>query len=180
MFTSSDINAVIKSSLSLPCFRGIQGYWSPDSYLFYNALFILTLLWGIHSKESDEPLQIVSWMKLKWNFIVYVWILTWCFFQAVIINVLSILFDVIVLAAYFPASFREFLYTYFLTNHFTLSLFQNCNICVFYRQHWTLQCCNDNPQPCDPSSFCSGSVSHCIWTWRRWFCRSWHLWWYIW
>ena len=63
---------------------GIQGFWSPDSYLFYNALFMLALLWGIHSKESDDPLQI-----------------------AVIINVLSILFDVIVLAAYFPASFRS-------------------------------------------------------------------------
>ncbi|KAK3925848.1 Type-1 angiotensin II receptor-associated protein [Frankliniella fusca] len=63
---------------------GIQGFWSPDSYLFYNGLFILTLLWGIHHKESDEPLQI-----------------------AVIINVLAILFDVIVLAAYFPATFRS-------------------------------------------------------------------------
>ncbi|XP_026293467.1 type-1 angiotensin II receptor-associated protein [Frankliniella occidentalis] len=63
---------------------GIQGFWSPDSYLFYNGLFILSLLWGIHHRESDEPLQI-----------------------AVIINVLAILFDVIVLAAYFPATFRS-------------------------------------------------------------------------
>ncbi|XP_034239165.1 uncharacterized protein LOC117644083 [Thrips palmi] len=63
---------------------GIQGYWSPDSFLFYNALFILSILWSIHNKESDEPLQI-----------------------SVIINVISILFDVIVLATYFPRSFSS-------------------------------------------------------------------------
>lgn len=62
---------------------GVQGFWSPDSFLFYNSLFILTLLWAIHNKESDDPLQI-----------------------ALIINALSILFDVIVLAVYFPTNFR--------------------------------------------------------------------------
>ncbi|XP_054265960.1 type-1 angiotensin II receptor-associated protein isoform X1 [Macrosteles quadrilineatus] len=37
---------------------GIQGHWSPDSYFFYNLVFILTLLWGIHCKDKAEPIQI--------------------------------------------------------------------------------------------------------------------------
>ncbi|XP_046688094.1 uncharacterized protein LOC124373802 isoform X1 [Homalodisca vitripennis] len=36
---------------------GIQGHWSPDSYLFYNLLFLLTLLWSLHCKDRVEPLQ---------------------------------------------------------------------------------------------------------------------------
>uniref|UniRef100_A0A1B6M401 Type-1 angiotensin II receptor-associated protein n=1 Tax=Graphocephala atropunctata TaxID=36148 RepID=A0A1B6M401_9HEMI len=36
---------------------GIQGHWSPDSYLFYNLVFVLTLLWSIHCKDKVEPIQ---------------------------------------------------------------------------------------------------------------------------
>lgn len=45
-------------------YRGIQGHWSPDSYFFYNLVFILTIIWGIHSKEKEEPIQIVSILSL--------------------------------------------------------------------------------------------------------------------
>jgi len=37
---------------------GIQGHWSPDSYLFYNLIFILCLMWGIHCKDREEPIQL--------------------------------------------------------------------------------------------------------------------------
>lgn len=58
---------------------GIQGYWSPDSYLFYNLLFFLILLWCIHNKESEDPVLL-----------------------GLVVNVFAILFDVIVLSVYFP------------------------------------------------------------------------------
>lgn len=63
---------------------GTQGDWSSHAYLYYNIIFLLVLFWGIHQKDSPEPIQI-----------------------ALAINLLSILFDVIILAAYFPSSFRS-------------------------------------------------------------------------
>lgn len=60
---------------------GIQGYWSPDSYFFYNLLFLLTLLWSLHSKDNVEPIQI-----------------------AIGINFISVFLDIITLAGYFPTS----------------------------------------------------------------------------
>ncbi|KAK0175154.1 hypothetical protein PV327_008930 [Microctonus hyperodae] len=57
---------------------GIQGHWCPQSAMFYNLLFFGCLLWAINNIESDEPLQF-----------------------ALIINILSILFDVVTLAIYF-------------------------------------------------------------------------------
>ncbi|RZF43318.1 hypothetical protein LSTR_LSTR001579 [Laodelphax striatellus] len=58
---------------------GVQGYWSPDSYLFYNLFFLFALIWSIYEKEKEEPLQI-----------------------AILINVCAILMDVIVIFFYFP------------------------------------------------------------------------------
>ncbi|KZC05627.1 hypothetical protein WN55_04567, partial [Dufourea novaeangliae] len=58
---------------------GIQGNWCPKSVMFYNFLFFICLLWAIHHIESDEPLQF-----------------------ALFINVISIFFDVVTLAVYFP------------------------------------------------------------------------------
>lgn len=60
---------------------GIQGQWCPKSVMFYNFLFFVCLLWAIHNIESDEPLQF-----------------------ALFINVLSIFFDVVTLAVYFPTT----------------------------------------------------------------------------
>jgi len=60
---------------------GLQGYWSPDSYLFYNTIFIVCLLWSMYAKDDPEPLQ-----------------------MAVGINLLAIFLDIVVLAGYFPSS----------------------------------------------------------------------------
>ncbi|XP_076182242.1 uncharacterized protein LOC143154210 [Ptiloglossa arizonensis] len=59
---------------------GIQGSWCPKSVMFYNFLFFICLLWAIHSIETDEPLQF-----------------------ALFINLISIVFDVVTLAVYFPS-----------------------------------------------------------------------------
>ncbi|XP_059486752.1 type-1 angiotensin II receptor-associated protein isoform X2 [Neocloeon triangulifer] len=58
---------------------GVQGIWSPDSYLFYNTFFLLTLLWGIHSADAEDPIQL-----------------------SLCINILSIVLDIIVLSIYYP------------------------------------------------------------------------------
>jgi len=55
------------------------GHWCPVSYLFYNLIFFLLILWAIHNKESDEPTQ-----------------------MAVAVNAVSIVLDVLVIAMYFP------------------------------------------------------------------------------
>jgi hypothetical protein len=38
------------------------GHWCPLSYLFYNLIFFLILLWAVHHREGDEPMQMVSWL----------------------------------------------------------------------------------------------------------------------
>jgi hypothetical protein len=55
------------------------GHWCPVSYLFYNLIFFLILLWTVHNKESDDPTQ-----------------------MAVAVNAVSIVLDVLVIAMYFP------------------------------------------------------------------------------
>jgi len=55
------------------------GHWCPVSYLFYNLIFFLILLWAVHNKESDEPAQ-----------------------MAVAVSTVSIVLDVLVIAMYFP------------------------------------------------------------------------------
>ncbi|KAF4532925.1 hypothetical protein B566_EDAN015637, partial [Ephemera danica] len=57
---------------------GIQGSWSPASYFFYNAFFFLLILWGLHNKDSEDPMQ-----------------------MALCLNLLSIVFDIIVLSVYY-------------------------------------------------------------------------------
>lgn len=57
----------------------IQGSWLPISYVYYNTFFLLLLLWGTHKKESDEPIS-----------------------MALLLNVLSIILDIITIAVYSP------------------------------------------------------------------------------
>ncbi|XP_023701827.1 type-1 angiotensin II receptor-associated protein isoform X2 [Cryptotermes secundus] len=57
------------------------GHWCPLSYLFYNLLFFLILLWAVHHKESDEPMQ-----------------------MAVAVNAVCLVLDVMVISLYFPRS----------------------------------------------------------------------------
>jgi len=63
--------------ISLSC----MGNWSSGAYLFYNFVLILTLLWGIHKPDADEPLQI-----------------------AIFVNGISIILDIILLAMRLPGS----------------------------------------------------------------------------
>lgn len=56
-----------------------MGTWSGSSYLFYNFVLIILLLWGIHRPESEEPIQ-----------------------MALLVNSISILLDVFLLAFCFP------------------------------------------------------------------------------
>lgn len=55
------------------------GHWCPISYLFYNLIFFVILLWAVHNKEGDEPTQ-----------------------MAVAVSAVSIVLDVLVIAMYFP------------------------------------------------------------------------------
>jgi len=41
-------------------YRGIQGNWSPDSYLFYNIFFLGTLMWAIHQNNNGDGMKMVS------------------------------------------------------------------------------------------------------------------------
>ncbi|KAK4874523.1 hypothetical protein RN001_013883 [Aquatica leii] len=63
--------------ISLACI----GYWAPSSYLFYNFVLIIVLLWAIHKNDSDEPLQL-------------------CIF----INGMSVILDIIIISMRFPDS----------------------------------------------------------------------------
>lgn len=58
---------------------GSQGYWNPDSYMLYNLIFLLTILWSIHNKDNAEPLQ-----------------------YAIGVNLLAAFLDVITFVGYFP------------------------------------------------------------------------------
>lgn len=60
----------------------LEEYWAPSAYLYYNLAFLLMLLWGIHHKESEEPV-----------------------FMALVTNLGSILLDIVTLSLRFPPSF---------------------------------------------------------------------------
>jgi hypothetical protein len=55
----------------------IQGMWLPNSFLYYNLVFICILIWAMHSKDSEEPIQ-----------------------MALIINIVSILLDIVTVSIY--------------------------------------------------------------------------------
>ncbi|KAK9888108.1 hypothetical protein WA026_000383 [Henosepilachna vigintioctopunctata] len=64
-----------------------MGFWSTSAYLFYNSLFCLMLIWGIHAHDSEEPLQ-----------------------MALIVDVISIALDIFVFVFSYPgehASVKE-------------------------------------------------------------------------
>jgi len=39
---------------------GLQSDWAPTSYFFYNLIFLMVLLWGVHQEESDQAIVIVN------------------------------------------------------------------------------------------------------------------------
>ncbi|XP_046388869.1 type-1 angiotensin II receptor-associated protein [Ischnura elegans] len=61
---------------------GMQGVWAPNSYFFYNIVFIILLFWALLHKDSSEPIQ-----------------------MALLVNLVSILLDVILLSSFFPGSY---------------------------------------------------------------------------
>ncbi|XP_071454546.1 type-1 angiotensin II receptor-associated protein [Hetaerina americana] len=71
---------------------GMQGVWAPHSYFFYNIIFICLLFWALLHKDSPEPIH-----------------------MALLVNLISILFDVIVLSSFFPD-------TYFSRERFSVGM----------------------------------------------------------
>lgn len=41
----------------------LNSYWLPSAYIFYNLLFILSLFWAIHWKQSSDAVQIACWIN---------------------------------------------------------------------------------------------------------------------
>ena len=38
----------------------MQSEWTPPSYFFYNLVFLMVLLWGMHQQDSDNAINVVS------------------------------------------------------------------------------------------------------------------------
>lgn len=60
----------------------LQEGWAPQAYLYYNLVYLLTLIWAIHHKDSEEPV-----------------------FMALAINLGTILMDIVTLGMHFPSQF---------------------------------------------------------------------------
>lgn len=53
----------------------LGSFWTPSSYQFYNVIFLITILWSIHSKESEEPVGLacnVNLICLVWDIYVVI------------------------------------------------------------------------------------------------------------
>ncbi|XP_025408528.1 uncharacterized protein LOC112682225 [Sipha flava] len=61
---------------------GIQGHWSPDSYLFYNIIYLGSILWTMHQTENEKPAQL-----------------------AISINLAAVFLDIFTIYCYFPSTF---------------------------------------------------------------------------
>ncbi|XP_076032923.1 type-1 angiotensin II receptor-associated protein-like isoform X2 [Oratosquilla oratoria] len=70
--------AIFFVHLTLSVWAG-QALWMPTSYLFYNFVFLMTLLWCLHHKDSEEPP-----------------------FMALCVNLICIILDVVSLAIFWP------------------------------------------------------------------------------
>jgi hypothetical protein len=61
--------------------NALLGHWAPSAYLFYNILFMVSLMWSIHSRESTDAIQ--------------------C---AAAIDFSSFFFDLILIVSFFPST----------------------------------------------------------------------------
>ncbi|XP_046440665.1 type-1 angiotensin II receptor-associated protein-like isoform X3 [Daphnia pulex] len=43
---------------------GLQSDWAPTSYFFYNLLFLMVLLWGLHQQESVQPIVMAFYFDI--------------------------------------------------------------------------------------------------------------------
>ncbi|CAO1391815.1 unnamed protein product [Diamesa hyperborea] len=59
--------------------NALIGHWLPQAYMFYNILFMVTLMWAIHSRESVDAIHAAS-----------------------AINMSSFFFDLIIIISFFP------------------------------------------------------------------------------
>ncbi|KAH9376920.1 hypothetical protein HPB48_002765 [Haemaphysalis longicornis] len=59
----------------------LQEGWAPQAYLYYNLIYLLTLIWAIHHKDSEEPVFMAT------------------------INLGTILMDIVTLGMHFPSQF---------------------------------------------------------------------------
>lgn len=80
----------------------LNSYWLPAAYQFYNIIFIITLFWAIHSRQSSDAVQIVSEIHkvLVSKLLVILFIFL---FQACFINVIGFLLDLFGIILYFPS-----------------------------------------------------------------------------
>ncbi|XP_013787643.1 type-1 angiotensin II receptor-associated protein-like [Limulus polyphemus] len=62
----------------------LQSPWLPSSYLYYNSIFLVTLLWSLHWQDSDEPV-----------------------FMALVIDAISILLDIITISIYYQNTHND-------------------------------------------------------------------------
>lgn len=100
--------------------------WAPPAYLFYNLLFILTLMWTIHSRDSIDAALMVSipymlmseWDADNSN--------PWWFTQAAVVDLISVIFDFIIIIGYFNkySKYRVFKSHYKVFNLITSLLFK--------------------------------------------------------
>jgi len=60
----------------------VQGRWSPDSYIFYNIIYMGCVLWAMHQTENEKPAQL-----------------------AISVNLTAVCLDIITIYCYFPTSF---------------------------------------------------------------------------
>jgi len=62
--------------------NAMLGHWLPSAYMFHNILFMVSLLWAIHCRESVDAIH-----------------------TAAAINFSSFFFDLIIIIAFFPSSY---------------------------------------------------------------------------
>lgn len=53
-------NFTLPTFYFLECHRGVQGRWSPDSFIFYNIIYMGCVLWAMHQTENEKPAQLVN------------------------------------------------------------------------------------------------------------------------
>lgn len=77
---------------------GLQSDWAPTSYFFYNLLFLLVLLWGLHQQDSDQPIAMVRFGFLDKSI---VW--TDTAVKAFYFDIVCCVLDIVNVGVFFPS-----------------------------------------------------------------------------
>lgn len=67
----------------------------PQAYMFYNLIFMVSLMWSVAMRDSIDSIHTVSVNNYPINFVNSI------FFQAAAINFSSIFFDFVIIISYF-------------------------------------------------------------------------------